>query len=257
MTKPSLEFQNGQWFDPNADVAGAATSAVATHAANSGNSSHLPTNGITDANVDPTAAITWAKVSKTGAVAGDVGADVAGTAASTVSAHAATTGNGKHIPSAGITDTHVATSAGIQWAKISAVAAITGSNIASATIAAANIVNATITGAKIASGTITNTNIASTATRLAPKILTSQTVATSGTITTKTGSTGYDVVEVSAASAATGVTLSAGNDGQDLRLINTGSSAITISNVGTGLTLGGGSALGFIYSSTLGKWIQI
>ncbi len=60
--------------DVGADPAGSATAAVANHQASYGNGEHIPAAGITDANVDSTAAIEWSKISKSGAVPADIGA---------------------------------------------------------------------------------------------------------------------------------------------------------------------------------------
>jgi hypothetical protein len=85
-----------------ADPVGTADAAVANHASQRGNGTHIPTAGITDTHVAGNAAIAWAKISKSGATPADIGAQP----------------SGNYAPNP-VLNTHIAESAAIAWGKIS------------------------------------------------------------------------------------------------------------------------------------------
>jgi aspartate carbamoyltransferase catalytic subunit len=92
-----------------ADPVGTADAAVANHASQRGNGTHIPTGGIANANVASNAAIAWDKISKVGATPGDIGAQP----------------SGSYAPNP-VLNTHISPDAAIAWGKISKVGATPG-----------------------------------------------------------------------------------------------------------------------------------
>lgn len=165
------------------DIASTAVVGVSTLASRQDHTHTIGSQAVTNAHVNNSAAIAWAKLDKTGAVPGDVGAPVLGTAtpadvgtASAGTATAASKEDHSHALGSGvILDSHVNASAAIGWAKVDKTGAVpsdvgapalgtaTPSSVGTASAGTATVASKEDHSHAIGSGVVTDANVSNSA----------------------------------------------------------------------------------------------